>query len=367
MLARKLFTVKRNLLITLTIFITASLTGYYLYNQPNIPLLSPLLRQTAPPDLTNKLNQKLSSPPELDYQAVSTPEGTPKYVSYLLYQPRTGRVYASNNEDIRLSPASFTKLMTAMVALDIALPTQLLSATKETIDKEPTILGLKENEQLSILELIRGAISTSANDAAATLAEGTASIYGQDTDYFIFLMNQKAQLMSLKDTHFQNPEGYDDHNQYSTLEDLSTLIHNVQQNYPDIADAGSADREDLAATSTHGFYYLPNWNGLLNIYPGVTGLKIAYTENASYSTIITATREDAPINLILIGAKSIKERDQLAASLLDFAYQKEKIKAARITEKDLQKKYDQWKELAEKIKAELAALEASKSSLQNEP
>lgn len=362
MLAKRLSNVKPKLVIAATLFVLATAVGYFLYHQPTITLLSPLFNQNHPPDLTERLSVKLSLAPDLDYSSITNPDDVPAYISYLLYKPSTGQVYATKNPQIRLSPGSFTKLMTTMVALDIAPPNQLFTATPTSIDKEPTILGLKSGEQLTLLELLRGAISTSANDAAATIAEGASSMYGQKQSYFITLMNQKALLMNMNNTQFANPEGYDEHNQYSTLEDLSKLVHNVQQNYPDIVKAGKADREDLMATSTHGFYYLPNWNGLLGIYPGITGLKIAYTENAGYSTILTSTRSDVTINLILLGAKSIRERDLVATMLLDHAFTINKIKSAKITEKDLQVRYDQWKELANKIRAELAVEEASKSS-----
>ena len=339
-----------------TIPLIVSLVLWFIFHQDStIALLSPLLNQNNPPNLTEKLNKKINTPPNLDYSSSTSVASIPKSVSYLLYSPLTGRVYYANNPTTKIYPASFTKLMTAIVALDTASVNQLISTTTNSITKEPTVLGLKINEQLSVSELIRGSISTSANDAAATLADGISTIYGQNLDYFISLMNQKAKLMNMNNTHFINAEGYHDDNQYSTLEDLYILVHNVQQNYPEIIKAGKADREDLTVTSTHGFYYLPNWNGLLGIYPGVNGLKIAYTEKSAYSTIITSTRNDHSVNLILIGADTLKSRDYFAALLLDFAYQKEKIPPIELTEKDLQKRYDSWNELAQKIKAELSA------------
>ncbi len=364
MLVKTCCAVKTKLFLLFSIIISAIFVGYLFHYRSNLSLLSPLFSSINPPDLKPKLSLRLSTPPDLDYSNLSTPSGVPEHISYLLYQPLTGFVYATQNPTSKLAPASFTKLVTTMVSLDVAPAQHLLTASPQAIAKEPTILGLKAGEQLTTLELIRASISTSANDAAAVLAEGSAAIYNQPISFFIDLMNQKAQLMNMNNTHFANPEGYDDHNQYSTLEDLYILVHNVQQNYPDIVQAGLSDRDDLQATSTHGFYYLPNWNTLLGLYPGVNGLKIAYTGDAGYSTILTSTRADFSVNLILTGATSIQERDQIAANLLDFAYQTHGFKPLKLTNKDFQTRYDQWRELADQIKSELANQQASASAAQ---
>ena len=362
MLVKTCCAVKTKFILLLSIITLAILSGYLFYYRPNLSLLSPLFSSTNPPDLKPKLSLRLSSPPSLNYSNLSTPSAIPDHIYYLLYQPLTGSVYATQNPTSKLAPASFTKLITTMVSLDIAPAQHLFTASSQAITKEPTILGLKMGEQLTTLELVRASISTSANDAAAVLAEGSAAIYNQPPSFFVDLMNQKAQLMNMNNTHFANPEGYDDHNQYSTLEDLYILVHNVQQNYPDIIQAGLSDRIDLEATSTHGFYYLPNWNTLLGLYPGVNGLKIAYTGDAGYSTILTSTRADFSVNLILTGATSIQERDQIAANLLDFAYQSHGFKPLRLTKNDFQTRYDQWRELADQIKSELANQQASSSA-----
>lgn len=329
------------------------------FRQNSTPLLSPIQKVFAP-DLTDKLNQKLVTPPSLDYSNLTAISTISDKISYLVYNPNSGHVYLAKNQTKKLSPGSFTKLMTTQVALDIAnSQDQLLTATKTSIDKEPTVLGFKEGEQLSLKDLIRASIATSANDAAATIAEGLASSYNQPPSFFIDQMNKKAQLLGMKQTLFANPEGYDDDNQYSTLEDIFILVSNAQQNYPYILYSGKSDMEDIATSSAHGRYYLPNWNGLLGIYPGVDGLKIAYTEKSGYSTIVTALRQDIPVVVILQGADSIRERDLAAAALLDAAYIQEKMKPVNVNSVQLNKRYKQWSDLAAKIKEEIKVLGTS--------
>ncbi len=327
---------------------------------PSPPLLSPLVDQLLPPDLSGKLSQKLVASPVLDYSHLVTISTLSDKIDYLVYNPSSARVYLAKGQTKKISPGSFTKLITSQVALDITdSDERLLKATKDSINKEPTVLGLKEGEQLSVKDLVRACIATSANDAAATLAEGLADMYHQPVSYFVGQMNLKAKLLGLKNTYFVNPEGYDDDNQYSTLEDIFTIISNVQKNYPYILYSGQSDMEDISTSSAHGRYYLPNWNGLLGVYPGVDGLKIAYTEKAGYSTIVTAKRDNVPVVVILQGANSIRERDLAAAALLDAAYISEKIRPANITRTQLNQHYKKWTDLATKIKQELKLLETN--------
>jgi len=119
--------------------------------------------------------------------------------------------------------------------------------------------------------------------------------------------------------------------------------------------AGIGDRQDIAKDTTHGRYYLPNWNGLLGIYPGVFGGKIAYTDSAGYSTIVMAERNGIRLAALLTGAKSILERDLAAAALLDAGYIANKIKPVNLTKYPLNLRYQAWGDLARQIRGELAA------------
>ena len=169
-------------------------------------------------------------------------------------------------------------------------------------------------------------------------------------------MNKKATLLDMSHSHFVNPDGLDDQNQYSTLIDFTKVIHNVQTNYPEILKAGASDNIDIATSSAHGYYYLPNWNGLLGVYPGVDGLKIAYTEEAGYSTIVTAKKGDLSLVALVSGTDSYLERDRAAADLLDAALMYDGQKPERITTYKLNLRYKTWGDLARKIRAELKLL-----------
>jgi len=319
-------------------------------------LISPFFQG---PDQTAKISLKIAPTFNLDISHAKTVSSLANIPRYLVYNNATNQVYYVKNADIRMAPASFTKLLSTEVSLDLVPMEYMITATKESVDKIPTILGLKEGEKLSVADLLRGAIATSANDAAQTLADGAAKAVGISQPEFVYYMNTKAQLLGLKNSHFVNSDGLDDQNQYSTLLDLSKLVNNVQINYPDILAAAKSDRQDIEKTADHGQYYLPNWNGLLGVYPGVTGLKIAYTEDAGYSTIVTAERDGYSMVAIVSGADSYLERDRAAADLLDAGFLAVGLPPVKVTTVELNKHYHVWGDLARQIQAELKTATAS--------
>lgn len=293
----------------------------------------------------------------LDFTQMKAVDSLDNIPRYLVYNADTLQVYAAKNHDISFAPASFTKLLTTQTVLDLISPDQLLTTTASSVNRVPTALGLKIGEQFTASELIRASITTSANDAAATLAEGTANLFDLKLNDFLYLMNTKAKLLQMTNSHFSTPDGLDDDNQYSTLIDIAKLVHNVQKNYPEILYAAASDREDIEANSFHGRYYISNWNGLLGVYPGVDGLKIAYTGDAGHGTIVTAKKNNLSLVAIVSGVDSIPERDLAAATLLDMALIAEGHSPVRLTKSRLQPRYDEWNDLIEKTRKELEALE----------
>jgi len=338
--------------ILLTTIIGGSIVGIYIYQRNNQQILNSPLVNIFKPDFKSRIKNRIIISPKLIGDVTKRFDKVPKNIQYLSYNLDTRRIYASKGISEPIAPGSFVKLVTSMVALDLLTPDTLLTASKDSINKEPTVLGLKEGEQISILDLIRSSIATSANDAASTLALGTAKILGLDITDYLDLMNQKVALMGMVDTHLTNPEGYDDPGQITTILDLVKLIDHAL-GYKEIVSSAKSDMENIQATSTHGFYYLPNWNGLLGIYEGVYGLKIARTEKAGYCTIVLSRRNNINIAIIISGAKTLQERDQTAADLLDFSFNYEKVKPLKITPLDLKKKYQIWNDLSSKIKSEL--------------
>lgn len=344
-------------ILSIVFFLSVLIAGlFFLPRLIKDSLVSPF---SQGPDQTAKISQKLSPDFVLDTSRAKTLSSLENVPRYLVYNSQTQKVYYAKNAEVRSAPASFTKLLSSQVALDLVPLEYLITASKDSVDKVPTVLGLKVGEKISVTDLLRGAIATSANDAAQTLADGAAQAVGISQPEFIYYMNTKAQFLGLKNSHFANPDGLDDQNQYSTLLDIAKLVNNVQKNYPDILSAAQSDRQDIEKTATHGRYYLPNWNGLLGVYPGVTGLKIAYTEEAGYSTIVTAERDGFSMVAIVSGADSYLERDLAAANLLDAGFLAEGLPPINVTKNALNQHYHEWGDLARQIQAELKAAESN--------
>jgi D-alanyl-D-alanine carboxypeptidase len=230
--------VKNILIILLLVFVTGGVASYVFLHRDTLALISPLFTGR---DQTDKISKKVSQF-NLDFtksKELSTLASVPRYI---VYNSETGLVYYSKGAGLKMSPASFTKLLTAQVALDFISLDQEITVSENAVNKVPTILGLKVGEILPASELLRGAIATSANDAAQALSDGAAALTGIYPSEFIYYMNRKAELLRMNHSHFSNPDGLDDQNQYSTLADIAKLIHNVQKNYPEIVSAGKADR-----------------------------------------------------------------------------------------------------------------------------
>ncbi len=327
---------------------------FALYKRPTLSLISPFSKGK---DQSEKISAKVSTF-NLDFSKSKTLTALENVPRYLVYNQETGLVYYSKGTEIKMSPASFTKLLSAQIALDLIPLDTPITVTAKSIEKVPTVLGLKAGEILSAADLLRGAIATSANDSAQALADGAAEKAGIYSSEFVYYMNKKAELLGMTHSHFANPDGLDEQNQYSTLVDISRLVNNVQRNYPDILAAGKSDNQDIGLASEHGKYYLPNWNGLLGIYPGVDGLKIAYTEEAGYSTIVTALRDGMKVVAIVSGTDSYLERDRAAADLLDAAFLTKGLPPVRVSTLMLNRRYQVWGDLARKIRSEIKSLQS---------
>lgn len=253
----------------------------------------------------------------------------------------TGNIIVSSELSEKLPIASITKVMTTVVALDLANPNESFRVTQRAADMEPTKLVLLPGEQYSLEELLNASLLTSANDATQTIADGIEKRFGKGV--FVKAMNYKAKFLGLQNTSFANPEGFDSPNNYSSVGDLAILTHYALTNYPLVERITHKDREYLEETSTHGSHNLYNWNGLIGVYPDVVGLKIGNTDEAGKTTLVVANRGGKRLISIVLGAPRIIERDIWAGELLDYGYQKIlDLDPIEITEQMLRAKYDSW-------------------------
>lgn len=264
--------------------------------------------------------------------------------AYAVADLDTGQVIASKNLSDKLPMASLTKVMTAVVALDLASPSEQFTVSHKAASQIPTKVMLQPGEQYLLDHLLNSVLISSANDSAETVKDGIDAKYGSGT--FIKAMNAKAQFLDLKNTHFTNPQGLDNNNHYSSPEDLIKLSAYALKEYPEIAQIVSKESADLTQGGTDNRFYLNNWNGLMGVYPGVSGVKIGNTGKAGHTTIVTSEREGKKLIVVMLGAPGVLERDLWTAELLDLGFNKVAgLEPINVTENQLRAKYASWKYL----------------------
>lgn len=261
--------------------------------------------------------------------------------AYAVVDLDNGDVLAQKQGNQKVSIASLTKIMTAVVALDLAKPSDTFTVTQDAAQEIPTKIGVVPGQKMRLDELLDAALMTSANDAVEAIKDGVDEKYGGDI--FVDAMNRKAQDIGLTNTHFTNPQGFDNANHYSTARDLAVLTGYALKNYPLIASIAKKDYMFLPANSEHKQFDLYNWNGLLDVYPNTIGLKIGNTSKAGYTMVAVSSRGGKRIAVVLLGAPGIVERDMWTSELLDDAYQKTLgLQPVNITRDQLQAKYNTW-------------------------
>lgn len=255
----------------------------------------------------------------------------------------SGDVLWSMNLKQKIAPASLTKLATVMTALDIFPKDEVIKVSQDAADQVPTKLGLKVGEKLKLSEAVQAAILTSANDATEAISDSLGNEMGDGTKTFMQLVNKKLAKIGADSTHFETSTGLDSNNHFSTIYDLAIIAHAAKANYPLIANVAKSDYARLAANSDHKLFDLPNWNALLGTYPGVDGLKIGYTENAGYSTIVTANRDGHELMAIVSGADSLENRERAGAMLLNYGFSKYGVEAYPVNSLNLVSRYEDWR------------------------
>ena len=214
----------------------------------------------------------------------------------------------------RHAPASLTKVVTALVALDhLRLDqTVMVPVSINQLPWDSTRMGLRPGERLTVRELLFGLFLNSGNDAAITLSEAA-----MPRATFVGLMNAKAATLGMADTHFANPIGLDDPAHYTSAADLARASEELIRRFPEVAAMAATPSLTLPATATHHAYTLYNLNELVRKYPGATGLKTGWTGHAGGCLIATATRDGRHLLVVLLASPRIFDE---AAGLLDYGF-----------------------------------------------
>ena len=212
------------------------------------------------------------------------------------------------------APASLTKLVTAMVAVDDAGSLdRIVEVTAQSTLAPPSVMGLSAGERLTVRQLLDGLFLDSGNDAAEALATGLVP-----RDVFIQQMNLKAGSIGLTNSHFMNPSGLDAVGHGMSAHDLVHVAAYLDRYYPVLAAIAATKELSIAATPDHKAFFPVNLNGLLSSYPGATGLKTGLTDNAGGCMLATATRGGRHLVVVVMNDTGRSAAD--AATLLDYGF-----------------------------------------------
>lgn len=200
------------------------------------------------------------------------------------------------NPDTKLLPASTTKIITALVALDSYRLDQVITVGKVNVDGQK--MGLFQGEQLTFENLLYGLLVYSANDAAEALAGSFPGGY----DAFISVMNAKAVDLSMTNSHFDNPVGLDTDDQHSTAKDL-VRASEVAMRIPEFAKIVGTKSVSFTDVTGKVKYNLKNINLLLGTVPGVLGVKTGWTENARENLVTYIERDGHRVMIAVLGSQ----------------------------------------------------------------
>ncbi len=246
-----------------------------------------------------------------------TPTATPPVIkarAAIVLDLDSGKTLFALDAHGRYPPASLTKVMTALVALDTLRLDQVLTvpASINQLPWDSTRMGLRAGERLTVRELMYGLFLNSGNDAAITLSEAA-----MPRAAFVARMNARAAALAMGDSHFVNPIGLDDAGLYASAADLAKAAIELRLLFPEVAAMAAVPAMTLPAGATHHAFKLYNLNDLIRKYPGATGLKTGWTGRAGGCLIATATRDGRHLLAVVMGAPRIFDE---AATLLDYGF-----------------------------------------------
>lgn len=243
---------------------------------------------------------------------------TPPEISapaYILVDFHSGKVLAEKEPDKRIDPASLTKMMTVYVIDNEVKNGRFNWKDEVPISEnawrtEGSRMFIPVGKKIAVEELVKGIIIQSGNDAAVALAEFTAG----SEQAFAQLMNQYAQRLNMKNTHFMNSTGIPDPEHYTTARDLSLLAHAIIADFPETYKVYSEK------WFTFNGIKQPNRNRLLWREPYIDGIKTGHSSTADYCLAASGQKDNMRLISVLVGAKTESERTEQTLQLLRFGF-----------------------------------------------
>ena len=248
----------------------------------------------------------------------------------------TNEVLFEKNSNIRVIPASMTKIMTVYVAFDRIKNTNFSITNKCRVSPKAYKMGgsrtfLEIDDNVTVDDLLKGIIVQSGNDASIALAE---CLGGTEED-FAKLMNVYAERLGMINTNFINSSGWPNDNHYSTVYDLAVLSNALIKDFPDLYLYFKMKE------FTYNEINQPNRNKLLYQFQGADGLKTGFTKKSGWGIAATAARDNRRITVVINGTNSSRSRLNESVNLLNWAFNQTSQKTL-VNENEFIKEVDVW-------------------------
>lgn len=312
-----------SLFLVLTLFLSALSPSVYATEETEAASAPTEMTETVPPDNgtsptdgenagknTGGSNSgldavsALTEPSDIDFDAQAI----------LLYEMNSGTMVYAKNIDEKRYPASLTKVMTCLLALEHGTLTDVITVSDEVVenlDPNGSSSGLMAGEELTLEQLLFCLMIESANDAAPVIAQYIAG----DESSFIQMMNDKAKELGCTNTHFMNTHGLHDENHYTTARDLSKIMTAALE-YDKFREIYSTDRYVMPATNLHDERILVTTNFLIGTtltsqyYDSrVVGGKTGFTTPAGRCIMCTAEKDNLNYLCVVLGAENISTEE----------------------------------------------------------
>lgn len=242
--------------------------------------------------------------------AAAPAAATPTAGAWLVFDARSGEVVARHNADQAWYPASVTKLMTTWVTLQAIragriTPTSLVPMTPLATKQAPSKMGFKVGEVVTVDNALKIIMVKSANDVSMALAE----FVGGSKEGFVAEMNRQAQLLGMRSTRWNNPHGLPDTTQVTTARDLGILARALLREFPEAESLWRLPGIQI------GEEVIRNHNHLIDHFPGADGMKTGFICSAGFNVVASASRGDRRLVAVVLGARSARQRAEIAAEL----------------------------------------------------
>jgi D-alanyl-D-alanine carboxypeptidase (penicillin-binding protein 5/6) len=250
-------------------------------------------------------------------------ETPPPYVSCeaaILMEWQSGAILAQHNAFRRMYPASITKMMTALLALENGRLEEYVEVSPEAANQPGSSMYLSSGDVFTLEDLLYGLMLNSGNDAAWAIAEHI----GGDAETFFDMMNRRAQEIGAINTRYRNPHGLTDPNHYTTAFDLA-LIARTCLRHPYFRSLVATKEKDVLDATEEVRLQLANTNRLLWVYLGADGVKTGTTESAGQCLVASATRDGMRLLAVVLNSA---DRWSDAARLLDYGFTQYRVEKA---------------------------------------